>query len=214
MERLQGMLDNRNYSRLYDKKYTEYQLKRGWIRRAIRTFYLNHALKHTRGKAIDFGCGTGALLKKLPPGSRGYDINPSTVDYCRSTGLDVKHYRPNIDRYQLSDCTPGDFETFILSHVMEHLENPVQQFQSLMNACRRIDIKRVILIIPGEKGFQSDPTHRTFIDMPYLIQHHLTELAGYGITRIKYFPLDTAWPGKYFPHHELMVLYEQKGAVN
>ena len=197
-----------NDTAVYNETYTHYQLRRSRIRKAIRKIYINHTLQFVIGKAIDFGCGVGELLKKLPEGSIGFDVNEATVDYCSNTGLNVMLYQPEVDRYELKDCRVGEYKTLILSHVLEHLETPNIILHLLLESCNRLDIERIIVIVPGIKGFLSDQTHKTFIDIPYLKKHDLSDIEGYAIIKIKYFPVNVSWMGKYFTHHELVVLYE------
>jgi hypothetical protein len=135
-------------------------------------------------------------------------VNEATVDYCSNTGLNVMLYQPEVDRYELKDCKVGEYKTLILSHVLEHLERPDITLHLLFKSCNRLNIKRIIVIVPGIKGFLSDQTHKTFIDIPYLKKHDLSDIEGYDITRTKCFPLNISWIGKYFTHHELMVIYE------
>jgi hypothetical protein len=199
-----------NDATVYNETYTNYQLRRSWIRKAIRKIYINHALQYVIGKAIDFGCGVGELLKKLPEGSIGFDVNEATVDYCSNTGLNVMLYQPEVDRYELKDCRVGEYKTLILSHVLEHVETPNIILHLLLESCNRLAIERIILIVPGIKGFRSDQTHKTFVDIPYLKKHDLSDIEGYDIIRTKYFPVNVSWIGRYFTHHELMVIYESK----
>ena len=194
----------------YNEKYTDYQLKRNWIRKVIRKFYLNNTLKYVKGKSIDFGCGVGELLKKLPQGSIGFDVNEVTVKYCRNIGLNVINYQPEVDRYELKGCEVGEYKTLIMSHVLEHLENPSVVLHLLLKSCKRLSIEQVIIIVPGKKGFRSDLTHKTFIDMRYLENYHLSDIEGYDIAKTEYFPINVSWIGKYFTHHELIVIYENK----
>jgi len=98
----------------YDQKYTNYQLNRGIIRKKIRKIYLKNILKYVIGKTIDFGCGIGELLSLLPEKSIGYDINEATVKYCKKKGLNVEHYSPEIDNYELNRVKPGIYSTLIL----------------------------------------------------------------------------------------------------
>jgi SAM-dependent methyltransferase len=94
----------------YNEHYTEYQLKRrGLLRRIAREYYLNAATKLLKGRVINFGCGVGELLQRLPVDSVGLDINPASVAYCRSKALDVRLYDPETDEYQLADFKDGSF---------------------------------------------------------------------------------------------------------
>jgi hypothetical protein len=84
----------------YDQTYTDYQDGRSGFCKVLRAFFLKNALRHVKGKTIDFGCGTGELLALLPKGSVGFDVNPYSVDYCVKNNLDVRRYFPEIDHYQ------------------------------------------------------------------------------------------------------------------
>ena len=77
-----------------DSRYCDYLSNRGALKAFIRKYYLRNVLKHVLGKAIDFGCGAGTLLSRLPPGSAGFEINEACVDYCSGKGLRVSRYDP------------------------------------------------------------------------------------------------------------------------
>jgi hypothetical protein len=76
----------------YDLNYMKKQRERSLLRKYVRSFYLKNINKFVLGKAIDFGCGVGTLLKLLPPGSLGYEINRAAVDFCKTAGMNVKYY--------------------------------------------------------------------------------------------------------------------------
>ncbi len=194
-----------------EQRYTEYQLKkRSRMRQVVREIYLNVTLRLLKGRTIDFGCGTGELLRKLPPGSLGLEINQTTIEYCKKEGLNVRYYDPLEDKYMLSGFVPGEFESLVLSHVLEHIKNPAQILLSLLNAARRLDIKRVVVIVPGKKGFTSDPTHRTYIGPGFFEKNKLKNVEGFGITMQRYFPINLSLIGILFTHHELQVVYDRK----
>jgi SAM-dependent methyltransferase len=194
----------------YNNHYTEYQLKkRGLLRRIAREYYLNAATKLLKGRVIDFGCGVGELLQRLPVGSVGLEINPVTVAYCRSKRLDVRLYDPEKDHYQLDDFKDGSFETLILNHVLEHLKNPDQVLRSLLQASRRLGIEKTVIIVPGKKGFSFDSTHLTYIDRDFFINHHLTDAEGFRIVDQIYFPLNLRFIENFFTHFEFHIIYEK-----
>jgi SAM-dependent methyltransferase len=193
----------------YNREYTQYQLERSWLRKVIRRSYMNHTAAFVRGRAIDFGCGIGDLLKMLPPGSLGLEINKATVDYCRGIGLNVSIYDLAHDDYQFNDLKPGFYNTFIVSHVLEHLDNADNVFRQMASSCLRLGIQRIILVVPGQKGFAYDKTHRTFIDKGYLHRNNLQNVLGYSISITKHYPFNASWAGKYFTHNELLVVYDK-----
>lgn len=192
----------------FDDRYTRYQAERGAFRRTVRKIYLRRVLRWVTGSAIDFGCGVGGLLSLLPPGSVGYEVNEASVRYCRDRGLDVRRYRPEEDRYELRDCGPGDFGTLILSHVLEHIDAPASVLRTMARSCSRIGIRRLIVVVPGRKGFRHDPTHATFVDRDYLAEHGLLSAPGLRIAHESFFPLPWSWGGALFTYNEWMIVYD------
>lgn len=193
----------------FDEQYTRYQADRGVLRRMVRSVYLRHTLKRVQGRTIDFGCGIGELLALLPSGSAGYEVNEASVQYCRRSGLDVRLYRPDVDGYRLNDCQAGQFETFVMMHVLEHLQDAPAVLRTLARSCSRLGISRMILVVPGRKGFLHDPTHATFINRAFLAEHGLANLEGYRIVETTYFPIPREWGGEGFTHNEMMVVYDR-----
>ncbi len=118
------------------------------------------------------------------------------------------HYNPEKDNYQLKAVENNVFQTFIMSHVLEHLQNPEQILKALFNACRGIGIKKIIIVVPGEKGFRFDKTHKTFIDKAFLLKNNLIDLEGYSLTSNTYFPINLRWIEKCFTYQELQLIYE------
>lgn len=192
----------------YDQSYTDYQLKRHWLRKAIRKLYLNNAARKCRGMTVDLGCGVGTLLERLPAGSLGLEINQATVGYCKQRGLNVEHYDPEKDNYRFEFIEPGKYKTLISSHVLEHLVEPEKVLQSILDSCKRLGIDRVIIIVPGIKGYTTDSTHRTFIDENYLRSKHMLPAEGWRVSEVVRFPFNSAFIGKYFTHNELIITYD------
>jgi len=67
-----------------------------------------------------------------------------------------------------------------------------------------LGIIRVIIIVPGFKGFKQDSTHKKFIDAPFF-----TELATnrfYRIAKMFYFPINLSYASKIITHNELIVI--------
>ncbi len=194
----------------YDESYTQYQLqKRSILRKIVRKFYLDSISKLLTGKIIDFGCGTGELLKKMPAGSVGLEINSHTVQYCRQKGLDVRLYNPDKDHYNLTEFEKDTFDSLLLYHVLEHLESPDFALGSLLQAADRLGIKCVVVVVPCKKGFSFDPTHQYFVDSLFYKQFKLNEYGGYKIKWQKYFPINLKFPGNYFIYQELRTVYHK-----
>ena len=175
--------------------------------------YLRRAASLLRGRTLDFGCGVGELLAKLPAGSKGLEYNPATVEFCRRAGLDVEFYDGESDHWQLSTLGAemgGQFESMIISHVLEHLEHPRDVLNRLLWSAARLGMRRVVVIVPGRAGFRVDATHRTFIDLAYLQDASIVCGTAFSFRGARYFPGDLRGLGDWLPHHELQVVFEKE----
>lgn len=194
----------------FDDRYTHYQLQRSGLRKLVRRLYLQSALQQLHGPTVDFGCGVGELLARLPAGSVGLEINPASVAHCVARGLDARLYDASGDDWalRLLDGTPG-LRSLIVSHVLEHLDDPAGVLRKLLAASRRLGITRVLAIVPGRRGFALDSTHRRFVDLPLLADPRIVLGIGFRLQRARYFPGNLRRLGDLFPHHELQVLFRR-----
>jgi SAM-dependent methyltransferase len=195
---------------IYDQAYTDRQHKKSFLRKTLRSWiWLSQTLSYVVGPTIDFGCGTGELLAKLPKGSIGLDINKATVAYCQSIGLDVRLYDPIADNYTFNTLERAKYKTCVMSHVLEHLEHPSEVLKRILSSCDTLGIQRIVLIVPGSKGFRSDPTHMTYVDDMYLRERSLYTVPPYRATEKRYFPFPFAWVGNHVKDNELQVVYDR-----
>lgn len=107
----------------FEKDYFAYQVDRPKWRKILRKVFLYNIKRYVKGDAIDYGCGVGELLVLLSKKSIGFELNEFSVNYCKSVGLNCELTDingVNINKLDLS----GKYTTFILYHVLEHLENP------------------------------------------------------------------------------------------
>lgn len=199
-----------NAEEIYSQDYFNYLHKRSSIRKAVRTVYLNDIKKHCIGKTIDFGCGTGELLKILPKGSIGFEVNKIAVEYCRKNGLSVDLYKPEEDKYEFHMIEKNKFQTFTMNHVLEHLEESHVTIRKIFDSCNRLGIRRIVFTVPGQKGFQMDKTHITFIDLKYFSNHGLLQNTNYGLIYSGYFPFNSSKIGRFFRHNELRLVFDQR----
>jgi len=193
----------------YDQRYTNYQLQRSGLRKWVRGFYLRSAARLVRGATIDFGCGVGDFLRLLPPGSIGLEINRATVEFCQRQGLDVLHYDGDDDDWSMSPMREAgrQFSSITISHVLEHLHDPVSRLNALLRASRDLGVDRALVIVPGPKGYASDATHLTFVDQSMLRDPRIVEGTGFSVESSSYFPGNTPVIGKWFTHHELRTVF-------
>ncbi|RDY68832.1 class I SAM-dependent methyltransferase [Lysobacter soli] len=194
----------------FDEGYTAYQTERSAIRRFVRRWYLRSAAAQLRGPTLDFGCGVGELLSRLPAGSKGVEYNRASVEHCRARGLDVAWYDGSADGWSLGTL-PAEwrFDSMVISHVLEHLDEPMDVLHRLLAAAAERGVNRVLVIVPGQAGFRIDATHRTFVQWE-MLRDALAGVGGWSIARRRYFPGDVRVVGEVFPHHELQVLIERR----
>ena len=113
-------------------------------------------VKYSSGRTIDIGCGLGSLLSYNPE-IIGVDINKHCVEYCQNLGLKAFTMPVNILPFD-----NGSFETVILDNVLEHIAEPATLIQEIKRVLVRDG--RVIILVPGIKGFHKDPDHKKYYD--------------------------------------------------
>jgi SAM-dependent methyltransferase len=194
----------------FDQNYASEQIRRSHnpIRRYVRNFYLDNILRHVKGSTIDFGCGAGQLLAKLPQGSIGIEVNPVLIQELIKKGLNVIHYDASFDDFSLTPFPVGEYHTLVMSHVLEHFSEASTVMRKQMTACKRLSIKRIVFVLPGWKGYLSDSTHKTFIDPAYLRNNGLISLEGYQLTHMHFFPFNIEAIGRFFIFNECVAIYE------
>jgi len=194
----------------FGREYASSQLARrhSTVRRLIKSHYISNLLRHVTGPTVDVGCGAGQILERLPAGSVGIEVNPHLVHDLTNRGLKVFKAIPRTDRLDLSAIARGAYTTLVLSHVLEHFGNASQVLRLLLEDCADRKITTVIVVVPGEVGYRSDQTHKTFITLNYVREHHLTEYCGFSLAQQSYFPGNMRFLGKLFVYHELMLVYQ------
>lgn len=74
-------------------------------------------------KYLDAGCGTGLMLRHLPPGSIGIDINPRNIKRAKVHAPKSKVILGDIE---VMPFAGNSFDTVICTDVLEHFPNPQQ----------------------------------------------------------------------------------------
>ncbi len=137
------------------EQYYRYLRQRSRLGLFYRRFWLYpHLNRHLSGHALDVGCGIGDFLS-YRKGTVGVDINPSTVEWCRSHGLDaqlmatdVLHFDDNI------------FDSAVLDNVLEHLSAPMPLLREIHRVLRPDGT--LVVGVPGKRGYATDPDHKIF----------------------------------------------------
>ena len=113
----------------------------------IRQVYLRKASSSVNGPTLDFVCGIGELLTRLPSRSMGLEFNRATISYCDTQGLDVVFYDGFEDDWCLfRSRNERKFESMVISHVSEHLEEPEKILLKLLISSKSYDLKTVLLL--------------------------------------------------------------------
>ncbi len=91
--------------------------------------------KYSRGDAfLDAGCGTGLILRHLPKGSVGLDINPRNIKKAKEHAPNAKLVEADIEKMPFKDNT---FSTIICTEVVEHQPNPVPTVDELYRVLQK-----------------------------------------------------------------------------
>ena len=161
--------------------------------------YRWHLRRLDLGFTLDLGCGVGRNLRHLG-GGVGIDHNPESVARARARGCVA--FEP--EEFRASEfAQPGRFDSLLAAHVLEHMTSEaasalVGEHLGFVRAGGR-----VVLIVPQQAGFRSDPTHVEFMDAARLT----AILAGHGVAteRSYSFPFPSI-AGRVFPHNETVVI--------
>ena len=205
------MIENKNDRVEYAREYAENQLVRANhpLRRLVKNLYVNRVISKVVGPTIDFGCGAGQILQKLPAGSVGLEINKSLIEALRARGLNAQFYDAFADDFSLSIFSKGQFKSLVLSHVLEHFTNSEELMRKLWHTARKLDLERIVVVVPGSIGYASDVTHRTFIDAKWIKENQLDTISDFKLGTIDYFPVNKESFGDKFIYNEMRLVYSR-----
>ncbi len=82
---------------------------------------------------LDAGCGTGLILRHLPPGSTGVDINPRNVPKAKRNAPRANVLQADIEHMPIK---PGSISTIVMTEVLEHFPNPADIVAHLASLLR------------------------------------------------------------------------------
>ena len=141
------------------------------------------------GNVLDYGCGTGYLLKRIVRhyAVAGYDVSPHALT-AASTNV------PDMTVYSKGDALPNSFFTGIVSlHVLEHIDHSL--IPSVLGSWHAalMPYGRVLCVVPDASGRGhmlageqwvsfGDPTHVTLIG--HMEWSSLFMAAGFSVHKI------------------------------
>ncbi len=195
----------------YDEEYIKRYTSRPWYRKKLRKIELFPAIWFSKGKTIDFGCGTGDLLDILPKGSVGLDINPHAIDYCHKQKLDARLYDAYSDDFHLTPLREqgASFSSMAMCHLLEHLPNVTSLMPKLFESAKALGVSRIVITVPGLKGYNRDETHRTFVNPAYIKKNKLEKVAGFQLTTEHFHPFPFESAGKFLAENTYVMVYKK-----
>jgi SAM-dependent methyltransferase len=174
------------------RTYFEYLLRRSALGLIYRKYVLYPRLsRHLSGVVLDVGCGIGDFVAHRP-GTVGVDPNPHCVEFCCRRSLEVRSMQDGKIPYP--DCS---FDGAVLDNVLEHLVNPADTLAELHRVLR--DDARIVVGVPGRKGYAADPDHKIFYEERSLAS--LLEGAGFHVTKVIHMPLPIPALGRVLRQH-------------
>ncbi|MBB5985658.1 class I SAM-dependent methyltransferase [Sphingobium lignivorans] len=139
-------------------------------------------------RTVDFGCGTGGILERLPASYRaGVEIGESAAEVARSRGIDVVS--------SLDELAPGSFDLAISFHAIEHVDYPLDVLVAIARVVKPNGLIR--LVVPCE--MPTARMHRSWRENDYQHLHTWTPLnfgnlakrAGYRDIQVRLVPMPT-----------------------
>ncbi len=186
------------------EQYYNYLRQRSRLGLWYRHYWLYPCLSNfLYGRVVDVGCGIGDFLA-YRKGTVGVDINPSNVEWCRLQGLDAHLMVPDVLPF-----ADGSFESAVLDNVLEHLNVPQPLLREISRVLRPGGT--VVVGVPGNRGYATDPDHKIFYDEVSLVST-MAEL-GFNLRRVFYAPMRSHWLDKLMRQYCLYGVFENNRAL-
>ena len=174
-----------------------------WYARLVRRYCT--PVPGAPGPYLDFGCGTGHLLRRLAAHgpAAGFEVSPWAADAARTTAPGAVVYE------RLADLPTGVFGALVAVHVVEHLDDDA--VGAALAAWRRVLVPggRALVATPDLAGRgralsgtrwvgYDDPTHVNL--KPHARWRELLVAHGFTVLRegsdgLWNVPYGAAWPG-------------------
>jgi SAM-dependent methyltransferase len=160
----------RHYSGERGEAYLDYQRRFGELGAELNLFkFADHVAPGD--DVVDFGCGIGALLERLPAASKiGVEVSESARSEAAARGLRVVASTRELE----SDST----DVVISNHALEHTLAPLDELRDLARILRPGG--KLVLWLPvddwrTQRRPRSDPNHHLYTWTPLLLANLLDE---------------------------------------
>lgn len=91
--------------------------------------------KYKRGdRFLDAGCGAGLILRHLPAGSVGVDINPRNIKRAKKYSPKARLVLADIEKLPFKN---GEFSTIVCTEVIEHQPDPRKTLSELKRVLKK-----------------------------------------------------------------------------
>jgi SAM-dependent methyltransferase len=134
-------------------------------------------------RVLDIGCGYGAVARSIARGVDGVAVTGIDKDAARIREAEAADNPANL-RFvlgdALADLPPGDWDTIVLSNVLEHIDARVEFLRRLTQklAPRRILIRVPLFEREWQIAMRRELGVNYFSDPTHFIEHRLDEFAA------------------------------------
>lgn len=183
--------------------YSQYLRSRSTLGRLYRRHWLYPKLnKYLSGRILDYGCGIGDFLL-YRANTVGVDINKHNIAYCIALGREALLIEAN-SALPFPDHT---FSGAILDNVLEHIPRDFAG-PTLREVARVVRPGGNLIIgVPGEKGYHSDPDHKVMYTQRSLIA--LASKYGFTVQATFFMPLNFRALDRYITAHCLYAVFKR-----
>ena len=187
----------------YDKAYFEKLIHRTRFQLWMRSFFFAPLRQYLKGNVLDLGCGIGEIANYVESREHyfGLDINPYCVEYLQRKGLWAK-----IGSVYQIPLDTASMDVIILSHVLEHLEEPDTALAEISRVLKPSGT--FIVIVPMHHGYTTDSTHRIFYQPKQLAE--LAQRHHYEVKNISIFPIPWEFLGELFYFFEYRMIAQKQ----
>lgn len=170
----------------YGETYFAWQKKSGLLTSKLSLFKFENFIKFEMN-VLEFGCGGGYLLDKIDANQKkGIEVNPVALQVCLEKKLDVVS--------NFNQIPDGWADIVISNHVLEHVENPIQELKNLKDKMK--PNATIVFLVPNEKRAKYDPNdiNKHLYTWTELNLGNLFVAAGYEVIKVeevkhRWFPL-------------------------